>query len=253
MPEAKVLALTGKGGVGKTSISAAMVRLLARAYPERRILAVDADPAVGLATALGIEAGATLDDIRLSVAGEVAERAGGAVDDILESVRDRLLAATRQGAGYDFLAIGRPEAAGCYCAVNAYLRRSVGLLLRDYDYVVVDGEAGVEQVNRRVLDRVTHLILVSDASRRGAQVARTVRRVADELVPYERCGVIFNRVAEPPEEGFAGIDGAPVLAVIGEDASQTEFDILGKSVFDLPRDAPILRGAAEALRRLDIL
>lgn len=253
MGDAKILAVAGKGGVGKTSVSAAMVRLLAKAYPDRRILAIDADPAVGLSTALGLEAGETLDDIRKEIAGEVTERKGGGVSDILESVKGRLLRTMRHCGGYDFFAIGRPETAGCYCAVNAYLRQVISLLIHDYDYVVVDSEAGIEQVNRRVLEKVTHLLLVSDASKKGAQVIRTVKRVADELVMYEKCGALINRVPGPRALDWIDTGGIPILAVIGEDASQTEFDILGKTVFDLPQDAAILRGTAEALKQLEIL
>ena len=253
MSDAMILAVAGKGGVGKTSISAAMVRLLSEAYPTARILAVDADPAVGLSTALGDEPRTTLDDVRKAVAAEVTERAGGGVGDILAGVRQRLADAVLRVGGCDFLAIGRPEAAGCYCAVNAYLRQVISLMIHDYDLVVVDSEAGVEQVNRRVLEKVTHLVLVTDGSRRGARVAQTVKRVADELVLYERCGVIVNRVTEADAMAFAETGDAPLLSVIGEDAGQIELDILGKSVFDLPEDAPILRGTAEALRALDIL
>ena len=253
MEQAKILAVAGKGGVGKTSISAAMVRLLAQRYPESRILAIDADPAVGLSTALGIDPGETLDDIRKAVTGEVSARAGGGVSDILESVRGRLLAAMQHCPGYDFFAIGRPETAGCYCAVNTYLRQVISLLIHDYDFVVVDSEAGIEQVNRRVLEKVTHLLLISDASRKGTKVIQTIKRVADELVMYEKCGAIINRVTDPDAMRFVDVGDIPVLAVIGEDADQTEFDILGRSVFDMPESAGVLRGTREALERLEIL
>lgn len=252
MADARILAVAGKGGVGKTSVSAAMIRLITRAYPQRRILAVDADPAVGLSTALGVAPERTLDDIRREITDEVAGRGSG-VGDVLESVKGRLLRSMLHLDGYDFFAIGRPEAAGCYCAVNTYLRQVISLLIHDYDYVVVDSEAGIEQVNRRVLEKVTHLVLVSDASRKGTQVIQTVKRVADELVMYEKCGAVINRVSDPSAMEFVDTGGVPVLSVIGEDAEQTEFDILGKSVFDLPDGAAILRGTEEALRKLDIL
>ena len=253
MADAKILAVAGKGGVGKTSVSAAMVRLLAEVKPDARILAIDADPAVGLSTALGLEPETTLDDIRKALAEEVTARSGGGVGDLLAGVRERLRGAMLRRGGFDFLAIGRPETAGCYCAVNTYLRQVIGILLQDYDFVVVDSEAGVEQVNRRVLEKVTHLVLVTDASKKGTRVVRTVKAVADELVMYEKCGVIVNRVVSESDMDFVELGDLPLLAVIGEDETQTEFDILGKSVFDLPTDAPILRGTAEALRGLNIL
>ena len=252
MADAKIFAVAGKGGVGKTSISAAIIRLIAGAHPQKRILAIDADPAVGLSTALGVEPERTLDDIRKEITEEVAGREGG-VGDVLESVKERLLRSMLHAGDYDFFAIGRPETAGCYCAVNTYLRQVISLLIHDYDYVVVDSEAGIEQVNRRVLEKVTHLILVSDASRKGTQVIQTVKRVADELVMYEKCGAVINRVSDPSAMEVVDTGGGPVLSVIGEDDKQTEFDILGKSVFDLPDGAAVLRGTEEALRKLDIL
>ena len=252
MSDAKILAVAGKGGVGKTTVSAAMVRLLTGAYPGKRILAVDADPAVGLSTALGVDPGTTLDDIRKSVADEVTQSEGG-VGDILNSVKGRLLDAMQHLDGYDFFAIGRPETAGCYCAVNTYLRQVINLLIHDYDYVVVDSEAGIEQINRRVLEKVTHLLLVSDASRKGTQVIQTVKRVADELVMYDRCGAIINRVTDPDAMRFVDTGDIPILALIGEDAEQTEFDILGKSVFDLSNSAKVLQGTKLALQKLNVL
>ncbi len=252
MAAARIIAVAGKGGVGKTSVSAAMVRLLTRANPQKRILAIDADPAIGLSTALGIEPGRTLDDVRGLVSVEIAADPDGA-ENTLASVRRVLLASIQHCGGFDFFAIGRPEAAGCYCAVNAYLRQVIGLLISGYDCVVVDGEAGIEQVNRRVLERVTHLILVTDASRKGTQVISTIRRVADELTMAEYYGAIINRVGDPATLELVDTGDIPVLAVIGEDTSQAAFDILGKSVFDLPDDAEILRGTSEMLKRLALL
>ena len=250
---AKILAVAGKGGVGKTSVSAAMIRLLCERCPDKKILAIDADPAVGLSTALGLTAGETLDDIRREIAGEVTDRQEGGVSDVLQSVRGRLLKAMTHCGGYDFFAIGRPETAGCYCAVNTYLRQVISLLISDYDYVVIDSEAGIEQINRRVLERVTHLLLVSDASKKGLQVIRTVRRVAQELVMYEKCGAVINRVPEGVARDEIDTGEIPVLAVIGEDSAQTEFDILGKTVFDLPKDAGVLAGTKQALCALNII
>ena len=250
---AKIIAVAGKGGVGKTSLSAAMLRCLTERYPDKRILAIDADPAVGLSTALGLTVGETLDGIRRRVSEEVAARQGGAVGDILAGVSASLRGAMLHPAGYDFFAIGRPETAGCYCAVNTYLRQVIGTLVGEYDYAVIDSEAGIEQINRRVLERVTHLVLVSDGSKKGVDVIGTVRRVADELVMYERCGAVLNRVPDTAAARRVDLGGLPLLAVIGEDDAQTEFDILGRTVFDLPDTAPVLTGARTALAALDII
>ena len=251
--QTKILALAGKGGVGKTSLSAAFVRLLSQAYPDKRILAIDADPAVGLATALGVDVRETLDDIRKSIVASVEDGAPRQAIELLGEARFRILDTMVEEQGFAFLAIGRPESAGCYCTVNTYLKEVITLLAGDFDYVVIDGEAGVEQINRRVMEKVTHLVLVTDPSRRGVQVAATIRRVAEELVMYQRCGVVVNRLEEPEAARHVDLGDLELLAYIPADREQAGNDILGKSVFDLPPEAAILRGAEECLEKLGIL
>lgn len=253
MPQTRIIALAGKGGVGKTSISAAFVRLLMEAHPEASILAIDADPAVGLATALGVEVAATVDDIRREVIAGVENGAPQEALELLGEARFRIFDTLVEKNGFSFLAIGRPESAGCYCKVNAYLKEVIHLLSHSYDYVIIDGEAGIEQINRRVMEKVTHLVLVTDPSRKGTQVIRTIRQVADDLVMYEKCGAIVNRVSSPDVVRYLQIEGIPILSCIGSDEAHAVNDIRGRSVFDLPEDAPILLGAAEALQKLEIL
>ena len=246
----KIIAVTGKGGVGKTSLSAAIVRLLVEQYPDKRILAIDADPAIGLATALGVEVDETLDDIRKRVASDVTEKLRD-TQDILAEAKFRLIDAMKEKNGFGFIAIGRPEAAGCYCAVNTYLREVISMLASDFDYVVIDGEAGIEQINRRVMEKVTHLLLISDQSKKGTGVLEVIMKVADELVMYDKVGAVINRATRPdlaPEK----VAGAEVLAVIGPDDNQTQNDILGDSVFALPEDSALLLGAKTVITKMGL-
>ena len=251
-----VIALTGKGGVGKTSLSAAIVRLLVREKPEAKILAIDADPAVGLSVALGVQVHETLDDIRLRVAQDVTGKLKD-TQDILAEAKFRLFEAMEEQGGFAFLAIGRPEAAGCYCAINTYLKQVISLLAASFDYIVIDGEAGIEQINRRVMEKVTHLICVSDQSRKGLQIVETIHDVAQKMVLYERIGLIVNRAPLPERLGRPGpgktLSGLPLLAVIGQDDSMTENDMEGRSIFELDGEAPILQGVREALKNLGII
>ena len=241
---AKIIAVAGKGGVGKTSISAAALRELVCLHPDARILAIDADPAVGLSTALGVEVRETLDDIRKSLSAGATKTQP---EELLAEARFRLFDSMVETRGFAFLAIGRPETAGCYCAVNGYLKEVISLLAGEFDYVVIDGEAGIEQINRRVMEKVTHLLLVTDQSRKGVRVIETIKRVADELVMYERCGAVVNRATRPELATETELAGVPVLAVIGADARQTRNDVEGRSVFDLPEDSQVIQGARTAL------
>ena len=169
--KAKIMALAGKGGVGKTSLAATIVRVLTEERPGSRVLAIDADPAVGLSTALGVTVTSTLDDIRRAVIKSAEDGRPREAIEMLNESRFRILDTMVETRGFSFLAIGRPENEGCYCSVNAYLKEVVGMLAGDFDYVVIDGEAGIEQIQRRVMEKVSHLILISDQSRKGTHVA----------------------------------------------------------------------------------
>ncbi len=250
---AKILAVAGKGGVGKTSLAAAMVKVLVSAFPEKKILAIDADPAVGLSTALGLETEVTVDDIRREVVDQAKRGDAAGAIELLGEARYRIFDALVEQDGFSFIAIGRPEAAGCYCKINGYLKEVIGILSGNFDYIVIDGEAGIEQINRRVMEKVTHLLLVTDSSRKGTQVVQTIKKVADELVMYEDAGVIFNRLPNLETASYMDVGALPVLARIPDDAALAEFDLKGENVFYLPEDAPIVRGIREALEKIHIL
>lgn len=248
----KIIALTGKGGVGKTSLSASIVRILVENFPDSKILAIDADPAVGLSVALGVRPEHTLDEIRKKMTEDVSDKLKEA-QDILAEAKFQLYDSMIEKDGFAFLAIGRPEAAGCYCAINTYLRKVIEMLVDDFDYVVIDGEAGIEQINRRVLEKVTHLVCVSDQSRKGLQIIETIKNVADELVMYDKIGLVVNRAPLPDKVKEKEIGGVPVVAVIPQDDAMTENDIEGRSVFELDKDAIVLNGARSALKGLGLI
>ena len=251
--KAKIIALAGKGGVGKTSLAAAIVRVLTEDRPGAKILTIDADPAVGLSTALGIKVTSSLDDIRLAVIKSAEDGRPREAIELLNESRFRIFDTMVETKGFSFLAIGRPENDGCYCSVNAYLKEVVSMLANDFDFVVIDGEAGIEQVQRRVMEKVSHLILISDQSRKGTKVAETIKDVAGEMVMYDRVGAIINRVTNPELNSFIEIPGVEILEFIDTDSDHASNDIQGNSVFELPEDSKVLYGVREALRKIEIL
>ena len=250
---AKIIAVAGKGGVGKTSISAAIVKLLVQKYPDKKILAIDADPAVGLSTALGIDVKMTIDDIRKEIVKTVEDGQTKAAIELLGDARYKIFDALVETDGFAFIAVGRPESAGCYCKINSYLKEVISLISNDFDYVVIDGEAGIEQINRRVMEKVTHLLLVSDASKKGTQVISTIKSVADELVMYEKIGVIINRLPDESVIPYINTNVIPVLSYIQNDSNLAVFDIEGKNITTLPDDSNIVKGVKEALEKIDII
>ena len=208
---------------------------------------------MGLSTALGVTVTSTLDDIRRAVIKSAEDGRPREAIEMLNESRFRIFDTMVETNGFSFLAIGRPENEGCYCSVNAYLKEVVGMLAGDFDFVVIDGEAGIEQIQRRVMEKVSHLILISDPSKKGTQVIQTIKKVADELVMYEHIGAIINRVTNPELNQYISIKDVEILAFIPADEQQAANDIQGKSVFDLPEDSKVLYGVREALRKIEIL
>ena len=242
----KVIAVCGKGGAGKTAVSAGLVRLFAKQHGQR-LLAVDADPAVGLAACLDVTPKITLNDIRT----EVIERARGreGIRELERHVDYRLFEALVETQGFCLIAVGRPEEEGCYCQVNTFLREAIETLAGHFDLVVIDAEAGVEQVNRRVIRRVDLLLLVSDPTAKGLRVAEAIKGVADEAMLYGRAALLINRVSDPQAaERLAAGTSLELIGFLPEDPAIRDFDARGRSLLELPDGSPALR----ALRGLTV-
>ncbi len=247
--ETTIIAVCGKGGVGKTSISAAIVRMILE-RGDATVLAIDADPTVGLAAALGIDVAVTLNDVRESLIARLEEGARQDRAGLLSLLDYEVWSAVVEREGLAFLAIGRPESDGCYCQVNDILKDIIGTTAGNFDYVVIDGEAGIEQVNRRVMETVTHLLLVSDASSRGLNVVKTIRDVADRTVKYHRAVMVLNRIAGGEEaRGLSLPPGLECAGWIPEDGAIRSADIAGTSVLTLP-ESPALAAVRGILDRL---
>ncbi len=124
----KMIAVAGKGGVGKTSLAAAMVKILVNTYPDKKILAIDADPAVGLSTVLNVDVKKTIDDIRKEVVKNVEDGDTKTAMELLSEAKYQIYDAILEQDGYAFIAIGRPESAGCYCKINSYLKEVISMI-----------------------------------------------------------------------------------------------------------------------------
>ena len=250
--EPKVIAVCGKGGVGKTSISALITKVLV-AEGKQRILAIDADPAVGFAIALGVEVTRTVDDIRNDLIARTREGSREDKISILSELDYEVFKAMIERNGFAFLAIGRPETEGCYCRVNTFLKEIIESLAKHFDYVVIDGEAGIEQVNRRVMEKISHLLLISDSSYKGINVIKTIKEVADSgVMNYERAGVILNRVKEVNEKARIDLGDLELLGCMMEDEMIRSYDIEGRSLLEFPegRSTGVLR---EALQKFGVI
>jgi CO dehydrogenase maturation factor len=245
------LAMTGKGGVGKTTLAALTVEWLV-ARGEAPVLAVDADSNANLHEALGVGYRATVGGIRESARGDVPRLTGMAKQEFLDL---RVQEALVEQAGYDLIVMGRPEGQGCYCFANNVLRDVLDRLSRQYKHIVLDSEAGLEHISRRTLLRLDHLLIVSDASVRGVRTARRVSELADEVsLGAAARGLILNRVPDgaltAPLQQEVEASGLPLLATIPLDPAIAAMDAGGMTVRAIPQDAPARRALGGLLDRL---
>lgn len=245
-----IVAVCGKGGVGKTTVSAMGARALLASG--RKALVVDADPAGGLAMALGVKPARTLNDVRKDLISEV--KAGTRDErDLAVSVDYLVAEALTEKGNVAFLAIGRPEDEGCYCKVNVILKDAIEALGGMFDAAIVDAEAGIEQVNRKVMGSVDYLLLVSDVSAKAVRTAETVKEVADRMIGGVGSGLIVNRARDEQEaRAAAGRSSLEYLGWVPEDDIVREFDASERSFFELP-ECPSRAAVEEAFRQTGLL
>lgn len=251
-----LIALSGKGGTGKTSIAALTVRYIL----ERRrgpVLAVDADSNACLNEALGVEVHTTVGRLRemsLETIRAGRERPGGlSMEELFEYQINQSLVEAR---GFDLIVMGRPEGAGCYCAANNIIRKYTDILSERYPYVVIDNEAGMEHLSRRTTHSVELLLMVSDPTAKGIQTAKRINDLIDELkLDIERRVLIINRVAG--DEGdrlkeFAEGMGLHVGGIIPQDGTILDYDLKGMPIYRLPDGSPALTALFGILDDLSI-
>jgi CO dehydrogenase maturation factor len=249
----KTFTVAGKGGVGKTAISSMLIDLLSK---KGVVLAIDADPSTNLNTALGLSLEATVGDAREDVTEAITKgntTPGVTKQDMLEmKIREALVESSK----IDLLAMGRPEGPGCYCAANHMLRASIDRLAKNYDYVVVDSEAGMEHISRQTTQDVDFLIIISDPTMRGITAAARVKDLIKEMrTKVGKVGMVVNRVRNglPPEIEKAVHDfGLDLIATIPEDPNLSELEIKGRPIIELPEGSPLRVGAQQILAKCGV-
>ncbi|RMF90518.1 MAG: ATP-binding protein [Methanobacteriota archaeon] len=244
-----IIAVSGKGGVGKTMLAALLVRTFSE--DTSNLLAIDADPDSNLPEAVGVKVEKTIGDVREEILESRSRSPGSTLHDVLEGhVMDTIEETDR----FDLLEMGRPEGAGCYCAVNHVLRAIIDRWAKDYDIVIIDTEAGLEHLSRRTTQDVDVMIVVTDSSKRGIETAKRIKVLASELdISFKELYVVVNRAADDMAEGIKKTleeAGLKVLGTIPEDRNVLEFDYEGRPLTELPEDSPALQEVRRIKERL---
>ncbi|MCL2759302.1 MAG: AAA family ATPase [Treponema sp.] len=230
----KLIAVTGKGGVGKTTVSALLIKNLLAAG-KTPVLAIDADPNSCLDAALGVNVTETVgrarEDVKTSPGSDVNVSKK-------ELLRLKLESALVESKGFDLIAMGRPEGEGCYCYANSVLKDVIADISGSYPYVVLDNEAGLENLSRRIVQKVDLMALVSDASNSGLETLLRLYELSREMkMSYDKLALVINRLR-----------GGALPARLNEIKEKTKADI----IIGLPDDNEIAAFAEESKSFLDI-
>ena len=256
------IALAGKGGVGKTTIAALVIRYLVENQPGA-ILAIDADPSSNLNMALGLPLEWTVGDIREDLLSQVKQSltGGGAAMGALpggvskhEYLAYEVRSALSEGPRFDLIAMGRSEGQGCYCAVSHNLREVIDGISKNYRYVIIDNEAGMEHLSRRTTRNVQHLLVVSDPTQRGLVAAQRIASFRHEMdIDIENTYLIVNRLpgaVPPPLQAFVDTLDFPLLGVVPQDETIAEFEFSGRPAIEIDGDSPVYKAISGMMARI---
>ncbi|MHC1625684.1 MAG: ATP-binding protein [Methermicoccaceae archaeon] len=221
------IAITGKGGTGKTAISAMLVRY----FTEQRkvVLAIDADPDANLSDTLGVDAERSVGDMReyiLKGRDSLPPDADKGV--IFES---KIYEVLHEEDDYDLLVMGRSDGPGCYCYVNDLLRSIMDRILNNYDVVIIDTAAGLEHISRELIRGIDHVVVVADASQRGLKTALRIRELIDELeTNIGALHLVLNKITSENRDSLMKTVSEMGIDVVGEipyDAELAKLDLMG--------------------------
>lgn len=254
---AHVIAVAGKGGVGKTTLTGLLIQYMCEAGMGP-ILAVDADANSNLNEVLGVEAPPSLGEIREEI--NHAEDSGSTIPRGMSKAdfaQFKLQGALEEQDDYDLMVMGRSQGKGCYCFVNGLLQSQLLQLQNHYPYMVVDNEAGMEHISRGILPSMETAILVSDCSRRGVQAAGRIAALIKECDMHpKQMGLIVNRAPNGQLNDGTREEiekqGLTLLGVVPQDETVYEYDCEGKPTVKLPENSPVREALKKIIQKLEL-
>ncbi|MBU2559837.1 AAA family ATPase [archaeon] len=243
-----IIAVSGKGGTGKTVVASFLVKILSK---EGDLLAIDADPDANLADTLGIETKKTIGTVREELMRDRDKLPP------TQSWRQKLeydvMGATIETDTFDLLVMGRPEGQGCYCPLNHVLREIIDTVAKNYDFVIIDAEAGLEHLSRRTTQDVDVMLVVTDPSKRGVTTAQRIKELAEHLeINFKGLYLIANRTTKESEKkmsDYAKEVGLEVIGTIPEDEKVRKFDFEGRPLIEI-EDSKALNAVEKIVKKL---
>ena len=237
------IAVAGKGGVGKTTTCGMIIDYLC-AKKQGPVLVVDADANSNLNEVLGVEVETSLGAIREEMAQAELKGTVPAGMTKADYAEFKFNSALIEEDDFDMLVMGRTQGKGCYCYVNGVLKTQVDKYAKNYKYIVMDNEAGLEHVARGTLPRVDTMLLISDCSRRGIQAAaRVAEMIAEMELKPGQLGLIVNRapggVLDDGVKAEIEKHGLNLLGVLPQDESVYRCDCDGEPSAKLPASNPV--------------
>ena len=233
----KIIAMAGKGGTGKTTIAALIVRRI-KEKKLGSILAIDADPNINLSETLGVKTTANIGKILDAISSNPDNLPAGMAKE--RFIQHQVQAAIQEEDGFDILTMGKPEGPGCYCYVNNVLRGVMANLIKDYDYIIIDNEAGLEHLSRRTSRFADRLIVVTDSSSVGLKSAKRIIELVKELkFEVKKSLLLVNRFNKNIAEEKIQETGLDYLGNLPKDTGIEQLSLEGRSIFELNSQAPV--------------
>ena len=241
-----IVAVAGKGGVGKSTLSALLVKVLAE-RTKTVVMAIDADPNSNLGDKLGMKVEHTIGELREDLLRKSEELSAGVSKH--ELVRYQMEMAKVEGSNFDLLTMGRPEGRGCYCYINNILRTFIDEAIDSYEYVVIDNEAGMEHLSRRTTKRMDVLLVVSDATKLGVETAKRILALAIAMdIEVGRSVLVINRVqgrmGEAVEQEIEG-SGFGSVVYLPYDSKVEDLAMAGSPTIHLDRSSQFYRAVKD--------
>jgi len=232
----RVIAVCGKGGSGKTTLVALMAKILIE-DKNKKILLIDADPTAGLLYALDVKPKKTVGEVReelIRTARQVRNQAEKFR--LADSVDYLLMDAIIEYNSFDLLAIGRQDGPGCFCSVNELLKQVMESIAENYDLIIIDGEAGIEQINRQVIQNVDTCIIVTDPTLRGFETAKLIEEIIESMMRSTKPYLLINKLKPGDQNSVnrAKKMNIELLGCLEEDDKISEYDSLGRPLVELP-------------------